>query len=67
MARVGVDWSTSALAATLVGRRVRVVGWMLFDKEHASESENLNPGNPKNWRATVWEIHPITMLEVLPQ
>jgi hypothetical protein len=65
MAAAGTDWSTSALAVTLVGHKVRVRGWMLFDKEHAQESENINPGNPKNWRATVWEIHPITVLEVL--
>ena len=66
MAAAGIDWSTSTLAQTLVGHRVRVVGWMLFDFQHARESENTNPGNPKNWRATVWEIHPITVLEILP-
>lgn len=67
MNAVGVDWSTATLTNTLIGRTVRVQGWLLFDTEHAKESENTNPGNPKNWRATAWEVHPITFLEVLPQ
>jgi hypothetical protein len=64
MANAGVDWSTATLKRTLVGKTVRVRGWMLFDVEHKGESENTNPGNAKNWRATSWEIHPITVLEV---
>jgi hypothetical protein len=64
MADAGVDWSTATLARTLVGKTVRVRGWMLFDTEHKPESENTSPGNPKNWRATAWEIHPITVLEM---
>lgn len=66
MAGAGVDWSTDALKQTLVGKTVRVSGWMLFDAEHVGESENTKPDNPKNWRATAWEIHPITVLEVQP-
>ncbi len=67
MTAVDVNWGTAALVETLIGRRVRVGGWMLFDTEHAQQSENTNPGNPKNARATAWEIHPVTTLEVLPK
>jgi hypothetical protein len=67
MAAAGLDWSTATLATTIVGRTVRIGGWMLFDTEHARESENTRPGNPGNWRATAWEIHPVTLLEVLPR
>ena len=67
MAGVGVNWGTATLINTLVGRKVRVVGWMLFDTEHANQSENTSPGNPNNSRATAWEIDPVTVLEVLPQ
>ena len=45
------------------------LGWMLFDWDHKSGSKNLDPTDakgPVNWRATVWEIHPITSMEVLP-
>ncbi len=65
MAASGVDWSTTALTA-LKGRRVRLRGWMLYDFEHAGESENTAPGRVGNWRASAWEIHPITALTVLP-
>jgi hypothetical protein len=61
----GLDWSTEALRRELVGRRCRFEGWLLFDREHAGESENISPGASGNWRATAWELHPVTALEVL--
>lgn len=61
----GYDWSEPALESALVGRWCRIEGWMLFDREHARESENLSPGGALNWRATAWEIHPVTGITVL--
>lgn len=61
----GRDWSANALRAELVGRRCRFEGWLLFDREHADESENTAPGARGNWRATAWELHPVTSIEVL--
>ena len=63
----GMDWSTAALARELKGRRCRFEGWLLFDVNHADESENVRPGAETNWRATAWEIHPVTAIEVLPE
>lgn len=60
------DWTTSGLRRELVGRRVRVTGWLFDDVSHVSEAENTNPGNPKDRRATVWEVHPVTAIEMLP-
>lgn len=65
MAAGGIDWSTRALRDHLLGRWVRVTGWMFFDAEHKGESENTAPGRPRNWRATAWEIHPVTAIDVL--
>jgi hypothetical protein len=25
------------------------------------------PGGPRNWRATAWEVHPVTALTVVPR
>ena len=61
----GLDWSAAALRAELVGRRCRFEGWLLFDRSHVGESENTAPGSPGNWRATAWELHPVTSIEVL--
>ena len=61
----GLDWSAAALGAELVGRRCRFEGWLLFDRGHADESENTAPGARGNWRATAWELHPVTAIEVL--
>jgi len=63
----GMDWTSAALARELTGRRCRFEGWLLFDFNHAGESENLGPGGPANWRATAWELHPVTSIKVLAQ
>lgn len=61
----GGDWSLDALRRTLVGHRCRFEGWLLFDQEHADESENTAHGNPADWRATAWELHPVTRIEII--
>jgi hypothetical protein len=61
----GQDWSLDALKRELTGRRCRFEGWLLFDREHADESENTASGNPVNWRATAWELHPVTRIEIV--
>jgi len=67
MASWEVDWSTRALRDHFLGRWVRVRGWMLFGAEHKGEAENTAPGRPRNWRATAWEVHPVTSIEVVPR
>ena len=61
----GMDWSEAKLQAQLVNHWVEFEGWLYFDVGHAEESENIAPGNPENWRATAWEVHPITKIMVL--
>ncbi|MCA1613350.1 MAG: hypothetical protein LC800_04155 [Acidobacteria bacterium] len=61
----GLDWSQEGLRRALDGRRCRIAGWLLFDREHEGEAENTAPGREGNWRATAWEIHPATRIEVL--
>lgn len=61
----GEDWSTAALRDHIQGRWVRVAGWLLFDTEHQDQSVNTAPRRPRDWRATAWEIHPVTSLEVI--
>ena len=61
----GVDWSTTALKKSVQGQRVRITGWMFWDDEHKNRAENTHPHDADNWRATAWEIHPITDIEIL--
>jgi hypothetical protein len=70
MKDAGTDWSTGALQGEdgkggIVGKWVRITGWLFFDEPHERISENTNPGGAHNVRATCWEIHPITALDVL--
>lgn len=65
MEKEGVDWSTDGLKR-LKHHWVLVRGWIYGDRDHITQAENTNPGGEKNWRATMWEIHPVTSLTVLP-
>jgi hypothetical protein len=65
MAAQGTDWKTRALSDHFKGRWVKVEGWLLLDSEHLGESENTAPGRAKNWRATAWEVHPVTKIAVV--
>ncbi len=67
------EW-TFEFVKRLEGKRVRFTGWMLFDGMHSRESLNTKArahqqcgSLPVNeiWRATAWEIHPVTGIEVL--
>ncbi|HEU4509993.1 MAG TPA: hypothetical protein VFR78_17295 [Pyrinomonadaceae bacterium] len=64
-AQQGMDWSEKTLQAQLIGHWVEFEGWLYFDVGHAEDTENIAPGNPENWRATAWEIHPITKITII--
>ena len=64
-AEQGIDWSEKTLQAQLIGHWCEFEGWLYFDVGHAEESENTAAGSPENWRATAWEIHPITKITVI--
>jgi hypothetical protein len=61
----GRDWSTNALRRELKGRWCRFEGWLLFDSEHADQSNNTAPSGSNDWRATAWEFHPLTSIKVV--
>jgi len=61
----GMEWSEQALQAELVGHWCEFEGWLYFDVGHAEESENTAAYKPGNWRATAWELHPVTQITVI--
>jgi hypothetical protein len=60
-----IDWSDRLLKEHIVGHWCEFEGWLYFDVGHAEESENTSPHNPTNWRATAWELHPVTKIRVI--
>lgn len=60
-----MNWSTDALRRKLKNHWVEFEGWVFFDPDHLDGSANTNPGGTTNWRATSWEIHPVTSFRVL--
>lgn len=61
----GVDWSTPTLEK-LKGHKVQFTGWLFLDAEHTNAAETTHPGGTHDWRATAWEIHPVTAIKVTP-
>ncbi|HTU92969.1 MAG TPA: hypothetical protein VMF69_23005 [Gemmataceae bacterium] len=61
----GGEWTTAALRKQWKGKWVEVTGWLLFDSMHVDGAENTNPGGERNWRATCWEVHPVTDIKPL--
>jgi len=62
------DWSSQTIRNRYQGHRVRITGWLFFDDDHVTGAVNTDPHDTKgeqNWRATCWEIHPITSIELL--
>jgi len=49
----------------LVGHWCEFEGWLYFDVGHAEESEHNAPHDPGNWRATAWELHPVTKITIV--
>jgi hypothetical protein len=51
------NWTTNMLTAFVDSQtQVRISGWLMYDSEHV--------GVIGTQRATVWEVHPITRIEV---
>ena len=49
----------------IVGKWVKFTGWLTYDYKHRSNSRNIKAtGNI--WRATAWEVHPVTKFKVVP-
>jgi hypothetical protein len=61
----GRDWSEQTLQGQLVHHWCEFEGWLYFDVGHAEEAENTTPQNAGNWRATAWELHPVTKINVI--
>ena len=59
------NW-TSEVVKSVRGRKVKVVGQLMVDNDHNDTKDDCGViGATSNcWRATVWELHPVTMFQV---
>ena len=48
-----------------VGKQVNVYGYLFYDQEHFMNAVNTCGKCTNNWRATVWEVHPVFKIETL--
>lgn len=57
-------WTVEALQLA-VGKQVRVTGQLMADSEHNVSGQNCALGlTPNCWRASIWELHPVTGFQV---
>ena len=47
------------------GKKVKIKGWMFFDKEHKHNAVNTRPNGTNLWRANCWEVHPCQYISLL--
>lgn len=69
----GIDWSTTTLQDKnngIIGRTVQIQGWLFYDFSHENEAFTYDPDDnigKKNWRASCWEVHPITSIKIISE
>jgi hypothetical protein len=64
--QMGHDWATSTLISTLKpGTHVRISGYLFDDQEHRPNSVADSPSNANLWRASCWELHPVTDIQIV--
>ncbi len=63
----GIDWTLVGLREKFLHKWVKIEGWLFFDAEQVASSFNTNPDGDNIWRATAWEIHPITGINLVSQ
>jgi hypothetical protein len=60
----GPSWSEKNLRKRFLHKWIKVRAWMMLDAEHTNAAENTHPGGKNNWRATAWEGHPVSSIEI---
>ena len=69
------DAMRQLIESQIKGKRVKFSGWMLYDFIHENAAQSTRPNQPVcahfgdpncNWRATPWEVHPVTAYEIVP-
>jgi len=65
---LGISMSNTKLKTKFKKHKVKIRGWLMFDWEHVTDAVNTDPDDVyyrDNNRATAWEIHPVTSLEIV--
>ena len=59
------EWTADAIKAAK-GQQVKVLGQLMVDNEHyvAGQDCGRDPSKTACWRASVWELHPVTDFQV---
>lgn len=60
----GIDWHFNTLKK-LRHKQIEVEGWLFYDWEHGDKAFLRSGDTLNSWRATCWELHPVTALKVM--
>jgi hypothetical protein len=64
-AKRGEDYSIGALSKSLPGKKVRIQGWLFYNVEHKEQAYAENPNGQMVYRASCWEVTPVTLVKVV--
>jgi hypothetical protein len=58
---------TLAKVQSITGKQIKVTGQLMIDNDHHKPADDCGLGDAdtsKCWRASVWEVHPVTSFQV---
>jgi len=61
---INKDWTADYVNEKLVGKRITVSGWLIYDIDHSVGSIMTNSNGTQPERRTIWGICPMTDLKV---
>ena len=61
---INKDWTSDYINEKLVGKRITVSGWLIYDIEHSVGSIMTNSNGTQPERRSIWGICPMTDLKV---
>lgn len=64
-AKRGENYTVEALRQQLLGKKVQIQGWLFYNVMHREEAYAENPDGQRIYRASCWEVTPVTSVKVV--
>lgn len=59
------EWNLATLKKTILHHMVTFSGYLFDDIQHRPEAFSDSPKNKRDWRGSIWELHPVIDWEVV--
>ena len=62
---INKDWTTDNVTFKMIGKKVKVSGWLIYNYLQGNRSIETNPNSAEPERRTIWGICPMTDIKML--